>query len=76
MNTVKKMFSGKITQLIITFAFLYSSMICHFKASEVYNSGDIYLAIFLWVCSISSFLGGFRFQIAKIVYKIKEILKK
>ena len=70
-----KMFNKNITQLIVTFAFFYSSIVCHFKAIELFNSEDKFLAIFLWFCALSSFLGGFRFQIAKIVYKIKKIKK-
>ena len=32
-----KMFSRKISQLIITFAFFYSAVVCHFKAIETYK---------------------------------------
>ena len=32
-----KMFSRKISQLIITFAFFYSAIVCHFKAIETYK---------------------------------------
>ena len=70
------MFSRKISQLIITFAFFYSAIVCHFKAIETYNEGDLFLSFFLWFCAITSFMGGLRFQIAKIVEKIKELNKK
>ena len=70
------MFSRKISQLIITFAFFYSAIVCHFKAIETYNEGDLFLSFFLWVCAITSFMGGLRFQIAKLVEKIKELNKK
>ena len=33
------------------------------------------LALFLWFCAITSFMGGLRFQIAKLVTKIKELKK-
>ena len=70
-----KMFSRKVSQLIITFAFFYSAIICHFKAIETFNEGNILLSFFLWFCSITSFMGGLRFQIAKLVTKIKELKK-
>lgn len=67
------MFSRKISQLIITFAFFYSAIVCHFKAIETFNEGSMFLSFFLWFCAITSFLGGLRFQIAKLVTKIKEL---
>ena len=74
-NSVEKMINRNIGQLIITFAFFYSSIICHFKALEFYNNANFGLAILLWICATSSFLGGLRFQIAKIIYKIIELRK-
>ena len=68
-----KMFSRKISQLIITFAFFYSAVVCHFKAIETYKDENILLSYFLWFCAVTSFAGGLRFQIAKLVSKIKEI---
>ena len=70
-----KMFSRKISQLIITFAFFYSAIVCHFKAIEIYNEGTLFVAFFLWFCAITSFMGGLRFQIARLVSKIKELKK-
>ncbi len=67
--------SKKISQLIVTFAFFYSAIICNFKALEVFEEGKILLSVFLWFCALSSFLGALRFQIAKIVKKIKELKK-
>ena len=67
--------SKKISQLIVTFAFFYSAIICNFKALEVFEEGKILLSLFLWFCALSSFLGALRFQIAKIVKKIKELKK-
>ena len=72
---VNKMFSRKISQLIITFAFFYSAIVCHFKAIEIYNEEIFFLSFFLWFCAITSFMGGLRFQIAKLVSKIKELKK-
>ncbi len=67
------MFNRKISQLIVTFAFFYSAIICHFKAIECFNNNDFFLSYFLWFCALTSFLGGIRFQIAKLVEKIKSI---
>ena len=67
-----KMFNRNISQLIVTFAFFYSAIVCHFKALELLKSEEILLAIFLWFCALTSFLGAIRFQIAKFVKKIKD----
>ncbi|OUX43206.1 hypothetical protein CBE37_02485 [bacterium TMED277] len=75
MNLENKMLNRKISQLIITFAFFYSTMICHFKAVDFHDEGRIFLSYFLWFCSLTSFLGGLRFQIAKLVEKIKSLKK-
>ena len=66
-----RMFSRKISQLIITFAFFYSAIICHFKAIEFYNNHNFLMAYLLWFCAITSFLGALRFQIAKLVEKLR-----
>ena len=36
---------------------------------------EMFLSLFLWFCAITSFIGGLRFQIAKLVTKIKELRK-
>ncbi|MBC11109.1 MAG: hypothetical protein CMP32_04265 [Rickettsiales bacterium] len=71
-----KMFNRNISQLIVTFAFFYSSLICHFKALEFIEENQNLMAAFLWFCSLTSFLGALRFQIAKLVKKLKEMKKK
>ena len=65
------MLNNNISKIIVTFAFFYSSLICHFKAIELYNSGRIMFALFLWFCALCSFCGALRFQIAKLIYKFK-----
>jgi len=70
------MFNRNISQLIVTFAFFYSAIVCHFKALELLKNKEILLAIFLWFCALTSFLGAIRFQIAKIVKKIKDMKMK
>ena len=71
MNLENKMFSRQLGQIIVTFAFLYSTIVCHFKAIELFKNDEKLFAFFLWVCAATSFLGAFRFLIAKIVYKIR-----
>jgi hypothetical protein len=73
MSLENKMLNRNISQLIVTFAFFYSSVICHFKAIEFHNNDQILLSYFLWFCALTSFLGALRFQIAKIVKKIKNL---
>ena len=62
-----KMFRSDISKVIVNFAFLYSSLICFFKGEDFYNQGEILYALFFWMCSLLSFLGALRFQIAKFV---------
>tara|TARA_B100001057_G_C22820310_1_gene939116 strand:+ start:1692 stop:1922 length:231 start_codon:yes stop_codon:yes gene_type:complete len=76
MNLEEKMISKEISQIIVTIAFFYSSIICHFKAMELFEEDKLLYALFLWLCSFTSFCGGLRFQIAKIIYKIKDLKKK
>ena len=40
---------------------------------ESSNNDQILLSYFLWFCALTSFLGALRFQIAKIVKKIKNL---
>ena len=56
------MFSRKISQLIITFAFFYSAVVCHFKAIETYKDENILLSYFLWFVFVTSFAGGLDFK--------------
>ena len=72
MNLGTKVFSNNLSKIIISFAFFYSALICHFKASELYASGETILSIVIWVCSFLSFIGALRFQIAKLIYMIKK----
>ncbi len=74
-NLEEKMINRGISQLIVTIAFFYSSIICHFKAMELIEENKLFFAIFLWFCSFSSFCGALRFQIAKMVYKLRDYLK-
>ena len=69
------MFNRNISKLIVTFAFFYSAVICHLKAIEFYEKKELLWSYFLWFCALTSFLGALRFQIAKIVEKIKSLKK-
>ena len=75
MNLETKMFNRNVSKLIVTFAFFYSAVICHFKAIELYEKKEFLLSSFLWFCALTSFLGALRFQIAKIVEKFKSLKK-
>ncbi len=69
------MINRGISQLIVTLAFFYSSLICHFKAMELFEENRTLLAFFLWFCSFTSFCGALRFQIAKVVNIITNLKK-
>ncbi len=75
MSSEEKMINRNISQLIVTLAFFYSSLICHFKAIEVFEEKNFLLALFLWFCAFTSFCGALRFQIAKLYYKIRDLTK-
>ena len=57
-------------QLIITFAFVYSALLCHFHASELKENGDIYTALLYWFFGLTALAGAFRFKIAGVVEKL------
>ena len=57
-------------QLIITFAFAYSALLCHFHASELRENGEIYSALLYWFFCLTALAGAFRFKIASIIEKI------
>ena len=75
MSSEVKMINRNISQLIVTLAFFYSSLICHFKAFEVFEEKNFLLALFLWFCALTSFCGALRFQIAKLYYKLRDLTK-
>ena len=57
-------------QLIITFAFVYSALLCHFHASELKENGDIYTALLYWFFGLTALAGALRFKIAEFIEKI------
>ena len=57
----------KISDYIVSFAFLYSSFLCFDKSIDLWESKK-YLAMFVLFCGILSFVAVFRFSIAKIIY--------
>ena len=61
----------KLSDYIITFAFLYSSFLCFSSAAEKWEEQK-FLAIIILVCGLFSFIAVFRIRIAMIVYKFKK----
>ena len=60
-------------QLIITFAFAYSALLCHFHASELKENGDLYTALLYWFFGLTALAGAFRSELQgyrKIIGKI------
>ena len=57
-------------QLIITFAFAYSALLCHLHASELNENGDIYGAVLYWFFGLTALAGAFRFRIASIIERL------
>ena len=63
----KKNSMKKISDYIVSFAFLYSSFLCFDKSVDLWET-KTYLAIIILVCGILSFIAVFRFSIAKLIY--------
>jgi len=61
----------KLSDYIMTFAFLYSSFVCFSTAAEKWNTQRL-LAILILVCGTFSFIAVFRIKIAMLVYKIRK----
>ena len=56
--------------IIITFAFAYSALLCHFHASELRENGEIYTALLYWFFGLTALAGAFRFKIAGVIEKL------
>ena len=63
----KKNSMKKISDYIVSFAFLYSSFICFDKSADLWETKK-YLAIIILVCGALSFIAVFRYSIAKLIY--------
>ena len=61
------MINRTLSQLIITFAFFYSAIVCFLKARILLENQEYFWSVFLFFCSLSAFLGALRFQIQKVV---------
>ncbi len=72
MNLEEKMLNKNFSKIIISFAFFYSAFVCYFRALELFEAEQNILATFLIFCAFCSFCGALRFQIAKIIYKIRD----
>ena len=51
----------KISDYIVSFAFLYSSFLCFDKSADLWETKK-YLALIILVCGILSFIAVFRFN--------------
>tara|TARA_E500000178_G_scaffold348892_1_gene404816 strand:- start:1357 stop:1584 length:228 start_codon:yes stop_codon:yes gene_type:complete len=60
----------KLSDYIMNFAFLYSSLVCFTTAAEKWYD-QRGLAIIILVCGIFSFIAVFRIKIAFLVNKIR-----
>ena len=60
----------KLSDYIMTFAFLYSSFVCFTEAAEKWHSQKT-LSIIILICGTFSFLAVFRIQIARLIYWLK-----
>ena len=61
----------KLSDYIMTFAFMYSSIICFIEAGEKWQDNRI-LAVIILICGFFSFIAVFRSQIAGILIKLKK----
>ena len=61
----------KLSDYIITFAFLYSSFVCFTTAAEKWDDQRL-LSIIILICGSFSFIAVFRMKIALLVYKIRK----
>ena len=60
----------KLSDYIMTFAFLYASFLCFTEAAEKWENERI-VAIIILVCGFFSFIAIFRYQIAYLISTIK-----
>ncbi len=60
----------KLSDYIVSFAFLYSAFLCFSKAADIWMDNK-FLSIVLLICGFFSFIAIFRFFIAKMIYFIK-----
>ena len=65
----------KVSDYIVSFAYLYSSFVCFDKSIDLWETKR-YLAIILLLCGTLSFIAVFRFSIAKMIYYLKKKLLK
>ena len=65
----------KISDYIVSFAFLYSSFLCFDKSLDLWETKK-YIAIIVLICGTLSFIAVFRFSLAKLIYFIMKKLSK
>ncbi len=65
----------RLSDIIMTFAFIYSSFICFIEAKENWENNKIY-ATFIFFCGMLSFIAIFRWQIANLYNYLKKMKKR
>ena len=60
----------KLSDYVMTFAFLYSSLVCFLESADRWQSNKI-IAIIILICGLFSFAAVFRWQIASFIYLIR-----
>ena len=60
----------RLSDYIMTFAFLYSSLICFSASADRWEQNKI-IAVIILICGVFSFLAVFRWQIASLVHLLK-----
>ncbi len=60
----------RLSDYIMTFAFLYSSLVCFSASAEKWHQ-DKLIAIIILICGLLSFTAVFRWQIANFIYFLK-----
>jgi len=60
----------KFSDYIMSFAFLYSSLLCFTEAAEKWENQKV-VSIIILTCGIFSFIAVFRLKISEIYYNLK-----
>ena len=63
-------------QIVITAMFFWSALLCHFEASSLKEQGDLLNAYLYWFFGFTAILGGFRFKIAELIYRLIDFINK
>ena len=61
----------RLSDYIMSFAFLYSSLVCFTEAASKWNDNRL-LAIIIFICGFFSFIAVFRWKISYLYNHIKK----